>query len=142
MYLNVNIVDVAERNYAGRKGTICTNVLTNRKNYVKKENGELDISFFEITTLDSLTEKDIDNFIKEEQVKTDTVAGKLVTRVDIICINGFVFSESSACLDNNNYSEEIGAKCCREKIKDKLWSYLAFVMACGLNGFDKKEIVE
>jgi hypothetical protein len=64
-----------------------------------------------------------------------------VTVVVCTLINGFTITESSSCVDPANYDEQIGADICMEKIKDKIWFLLGFLLQSAVNGFDWKEVV-
>lgn len=41
--------------------------------------------------------------------------------------NGFVISEQSGTIDPAEYSLEIGVKCCRERLTDKVWELEGYV---------------
>lgn len=73
----------------------------------------------------------VDNFIKETHVST---IGDKTTLVRVVLVNGFEIIESSACVDKANYSEEIGAEVCLNKIKDKIWYLLGFLLQTAVGG--------
>lgn len=80
-----------------------------------------------------ITQKDVDGFITEvevKQVRDNTVL------VIVTLANGFTLSETSACVDPKNFSMDIGVECCMEKIKDKVWFLLGFLLQCA-NGMNK-----
>lgn len=80
----------------------------------------------------SIGSKMVDDFIKEIHVST---LGDKTTLVRAILVNGFEIVESSACVDKSNYDEQIGAEICLEKIKDKIWNLLGFLLQtayCGV----------
>lgn len=79
----------------------------------------------------SISQKMVNEFIKE--VHITTLGGK-TTVVRAILVNGFELVESSACVDPENYSEEIGAEICLDRIKDKIWFLLGFLLQCGVGG--------
>ena len=79
----------------------------------------------------SISQQMVDEFIKEVQVST---IGDKTTLVRVVLVNGFELVESSACVDEENYSEEIGAEVCLKKIKDKVWAYLGFLLQTGVGG--------
>ena len=79
----------------------------------------------------SISQQMVDDFIKE--VHTTTIGNK-TTLVRVVLVNGFELIEASACVDKENYSEEIGAEICLGKIKDKVWAYLGFLLQTGANG--------
>lgn len=79
----------------------------------------------------TVTQEMVDNFIVDYD--TFTKKGK-ITIVIATLVNGFTIVESSACVDPSNYSEEIGAEICKDKIKDKVWNHLGFLLQTGLGG--------
>lgn len=79
----------------------------------------------------SISEKMVDNFIKETHV--DTVGDK-TTVVIAILRNGFEIVEASTCVDKNNYDEKLGSKICMNKIKDKVCYLLGFLLQTAKNG--------
>lgn len=52
---------------------------------------------------------------------------------------GFELVESSACVDPRNYSEEIGQEACMEKIRDRIWNLLGFLLQTAWMGVRKDE---
>lgn len=79
----------------------------------------------------SIGQKMVDDFIKEVHVDT---LGEKTTLVRAVLVNGFEIIEYSACVDPKNYSEEMGAEICMKKIKDKIWSYLGFLLQTAYKG--------
>lgn len=79
----------------------------------------------------SVSQKMVDEFIAYDEVKT---MGDATTVVRCVLRNGFVIVESSSCVDPANYSEEMGAQICRERIKNKVWELLGFLLATAKNG--------
>lgn len=72
-----------------------------------------------------VTQSDVDAFIKETHVVT---LGAKTTVVRAVLANGFELIESSACVDEANYDENLGAEICIRKIKDKVWFLLGFLL--------------
>ena len=79
----------------------------------------------------SISHKMVDDFIVAKEVST---LGDKVTVVRATLRNGFELVESSACVSPENYDEKLGAKICMEKIKDKVWFLLGFLLQTGVNG--------
>ena len=79
----------------------------------------------------SISQKMVDDFIVAKEVST---LGDKVTVVRATLRNGFELVESSACVSPENCDEELGAKICMEKIKDKVWFLLGFLLQTGVNG--------
>lgn len=79
----------------------------------------------------SISQKIVDDFIVAKEVST---LGDKVTVVRATLRNGFELVESSACVSPENYDEKLGAKICMEKIEDKVWFLLGFLLQTGVNG--------
>jgi len=79
----------------------------------------------------SISQKMVDNSIVDYDVFTKK---DKITIVVATLRNGFTIVESSACVDPANYSEEMGKEICIEKIKDKVWNHLGFLLQCGVGG--------
>lgn len=92
-----------------------------------------------ITKGDSVTEEDVNAMIKQIHVDqiTPNDLGSVVTVTTVTLANGFTLTESSTCVDPENYDVETGVDCCMERIKDKIWYLLGFLLSCGFNGFQK-----
>ena len=73
----------------------------------------------------TITEEMVDEFIDRYEI---TKMGEKTTVVLATLRNGFVISESSSCVDTKNYNEEIGASICKERIKNKVWELLGFLL--------------
>lgn len=85
------------------------------------------------TTAPSISAEMVEQFIDHHE--TVTMGGK-TTVVRAVLKNGFVIVESSSCVSAENYDEKLGEDICMEKIKDKVWMLLGFLLACGVNGVD------
>lgn len=79
----------------------------------------------------SISQEMVDNFIKEVEVST---LGEKTTLVRVTLVNGFEIIESSACVDPKNYNEELGKEVCMNKIKDKIWMLLGFLLQTAVGG--------
>lgn len=79
----------------------------------------------------SIGPKMVDEFVSY----TETITlGDRTTVVRCVLRNGFEIVESSSCVDPKNYSEEYGAKICMEKIKNKIWELLGFLLQTAWHG--------
>lgn len=70
--------------------------------------------------MNTVTQTQIDQLLNNAKKTVMTVHGKC-TIVTIELQNGFILTESSACVDPKNYDEEVGVSICMEKIENKLW---------------------
>lgn len=75
-----------------------------------------------------VTQKEVDDNMKDVVVRTITDFGKPHTYVTVRMKNGFILSESTACVDPANYSEEIGKEICLKHIEDKIWFLLGYAL--------------
>lgn len=70
----------------------------------------------------------VESFIKNKKVKTERVFGKLTTVLEYELVNGFTGVESTSCVDEKNYSEEIGTKILVKRLEEKIWFGLGFAL--------------
>lgn len=79
----------------------------------------------------SIAQEMVDDFIAHTEVQT---LGDKTTVVRAVLRNGFELVESSSCVSKENYSEELGAQICMNKIKDKVWFLLGFLLQTAVHG--------
>lgn len=79
----------------------------------------------------SVSQKMVDEFITRTEV---TTMGEKTTVVRAVLRNGFEIVESSSCVSPENYDEELGAEICLEKIRDKVWFLLGFLLQTAVYG--------
>lgn len=79
----------------------------------------------------SIGPKMVDEFIAYAETIT---LGDRTTVVRCVLRNGFEIVESSSCVDPKNYSEEYGAEICMERIKNKIWELLGFLLQTAWHG--------
>lgn len=79
----------------------------------------------------SISQEMVDNFIVCTEV---TTMGDKTTVCRAVLRNGFEIVESSACVSKENYSEYMGYKICRQKIEDRVWMLLGFLLQTALGG--------
>ncbi|MGL5051590.1 MAG: Gp49 family protein, partial [Fusobacteriaceae bacterium] len=75
----------------------------------------------------------VESFIVSKVVTTERVFGKLTTVLKYQLRNGLTGIESTTCVDESNYSEEIGAEVLLKKLKDKIWFGLGFALGMAQN---------
>ena len=87
----------------------------------------------------SITSELVKSFIKSADVTTERIFGKLNTVLKYELINGFTGVEATSCVDEKNYSEEIGKEILLNRLYDKIWFGLGFAlgMANRAQGDDK-----
>ena len=83
------------------------------------------------TDAPSISQHMVDDFIVSREVIT---MGDKCTVVRAILRNGFEIVESSACVSPENYDEQMGAEICMDKIKDKVWFLLGFLLQTAVEG--------
>lgn len=85
----------------------------------------------------SVTEAMVDLFTGKEYNATDLPDGKS-TLVSCKTASGFMIHEVSSCVDPRKYDSILGSKIALERIRDKLWAYLGFVIQWGKYGINTK----
>ena len=88
------------------------------------------------TDAPSVSQQMVDDFILETWT---TTLGDKTTVVRAMLRNGFEIVESSACVSAENYDETMGRAICMEKIKDKVWFLLGFLLQTAVHGVKKTE---
>lgn len=76
----------------------------------------------------SITPELVKSFVKSTEVTTERIYGKLNTVLKYELVNGFVGIETSSCVDEKNYSAEIGEQILLERLYDKIWFGLGFAL--------------
>ena len=79
----------------------------------------------------TVTKERIDKILENTDFSVNTVFDKC-TVVSAKLPNGFVITESAACVDPKNYDKEIGISICEERIKNKLWELEGYKLQCEL----------
>lgn len=74
-----------------------------------------------------ITQEDIDKLLKEAEVGVATVHDKC-TMVSVKLKNGFIITESSACVDPANYDVDTGFDICMGRIENKLWELEGYAL--------------
>ncbi len=73
----------------------------------------------------AITDEYISEIMENSEFEIHTVFGKC-TIVSCRLPNGFVITESSACVSPENYDEDLGAEICFDKIAGKIWELEAY----------------
>ena len=98
-----------------------------QKDFLPKENFERSFLLIDEDSEMVLMTDVLDN-MKEVDSKTIEVFGKPMTIVTVRMNNGFLLTETSTCVNPENYSEEVGVKSCLDKIQDKIWALLGYAL--------------
>lgn len=75
----------------------------------------------------------VEDFLRETRTET---LGEKTTVVRAVLRNGFEIVESSSCVSPENYDEAMGREICLEKIRDKVWELLGFLLQTAVNGIN------
>ncbi len=86
----------------------------------------------------SISPQDVEEFIADVEA---IQLGEKTTVVKATLANGFILVESSSCVDAANFSMDIGREICMEKIRDKVWFLLGFLLQCAVAGLNKDKEV-
>ena len=76
----------------------------------------------------SITPELVKSFVKNIEVTTERIFGKLNTVMKYELVNGFTGIEATSCVDEKNYSEEIGREVLMNRLQDKIWFGLGFAL--------------
>ena len=79
----------------------------------------------------TVTQEQIDKLFHDAEKKYDVVFDKCL-RLTVQLPNGFILTESSACVDPANFSAEVGRKIVDERIKNKLWELEGYRLQCDI----------
>ena len=91
-------------------------------------------AYMQVSEKNTITQENVDNFIKDIKIST---IGEKTTIVVATLVNDFEIIESSSCVDAANYDEQIGAEICIERIKNKAWELLGFLLQTAKTGIKK-----
>lgn len=94
---------------------------------------QFEAHYFPIKDEDKLNLDDISHMVTESNIDTMTLGSK-TTVVQMTLPTGFVYTESSSCVDPKNYDAVIGKKCCLDRMTNKLWQHLGFVLQWARHG--------
>jgi hypothetical protein len=90
-----------------------------------------DAAYFPLTASDSITISDTELFVD------DFITSKLGTKTAVVqarCLTGYELTETSSCVSVANYDQQKGTAFALEKIKNRLWSHLGFVLQWAIHG--------
>lgn len=88
-------------------------------------------AYLQIGDNNTIEEQNVNDFIKSYDVSQ---WGDKTTVVHATLANGFILTESSSCVDPANFNLDIGAGICKDKIRNRLWGMLGFLLQTALKG--------
>lgn len=91
------------------------------------------------TAAPSISAEMVERFIDHHE--TATMGGK-TTVVRAVLKNGFVIVESSSCVSEENYDEKLGEEVCMERIMNKVWELLGFLLQTAVGGVSGEAAAE
>ncbi|PGD26831.1 hypothetical protein COM32_13085 [Bacillus pseudomycoides] len=88
----------------------------------------------------TITQEDINSILEKIHWTVEEFHGKCTVVVAKLP-NGFILTESSACVDPANYDVNIGIECCKERIVNKVWELEGYRLQCEVaeKSFKKEE---
>ena len=75
----------------------------------------------------TLTKEYVDKIVRSSKFTYSTQFGK-ETVVTMQLPNGFVLTESSACVDPANYDEKLGYEICIKKLTERVWELEGYLL--------------
>lgn len=91
------------------------------------------------TEAPSISAEMVERFIDHHE--TVTMGGK-TTVVRAVLKNGFEIVENSSCVSAENYDEKLGEEICMERIRNKIWELLGFLLQTAVSGVNGEEAAE
>ena len=91
------------------------------------------------TAAPSISAEMVERFIDHHE--TVTMGGK-ATVVRAVLKNGFEIVESSSCVSAENYDEKLGEEICMERIRNKIWELLGFLLQTAVGGVNGEAAAE
>ena len=91
------------------------------------------------TEAPSISAEMVERFIDRHE--TVTMGGK-TTVVRAVLKNGFEIVESSSCVSAENYDEKLGEEICMERIRNKIWELLGFLLQTAVGGVNGEAAAE
>lgn len=91
------------------------------------------------TAAPSISAEMVERFIDHRE--TVTMGGK-TTVVRAVLKNGFEIVESSSCVSAENYDEKLGEEICMERIRNKVWELLGFLLQTAVGGVNGEAAAE
>ena len=88
-------------------------------------------AYFQVGDNNTVEEHNVNDFIESYDTSQ---WGDKTTIVNATLANGFILTEASSCVDPANFSIDIGDRICRERIQNRVWQFLGFLLQCGVNG--------
>ena len=91
------------------------------------------------TEAPSISAEMVERFIDHHE--TVTMGGK-TTVVRAVLKNGFEIVESASCVSAENYDEKLGEEICMERIRNKIWELLGFLLQTAVGGVNGEAAAE
>lgn len=91
------------------------------------------------TEAPSISAEMVERFIDHRE--TVTMGGK-TTVVRAVLKNGFEIVGSSSCVSAENYDEKLGEEICMERIRNKIWELLGFLLQTAVGGVNGEAAAE
>lgn len=130
MYVGVKLIEAWPQERDGKAGY----AVKYEDGYISWSPAEVfERAYFRLTDPEgrSLTEGDVTRFFDTvESMKM----GEKTTVAKATLVSGFEMVDGSSCVDPANYSDELGAKICLGRMRDKVWMLLGFVLQWARSG--------
>jgi hypothetical protein len=75
----------------------------------------------------------VTDLLDRSDVKLTTIEGK-ITHLAVTLPSGFILTDTCAVVDPANYNEEVGRKICMQRIYDKTYELLGFLLQTAVGG--------
>lgn len=91
------------------------------------------------TAAPSISTEMVERFIDHHETVT---MGDKTTVVRAVLKNGFEIVESASCVSAENYDEKLGEEICMERIRNKIWELLGFLLQTAVGGVNGEAAAE
>jgi hypothetical protein len=88
-------------------------------------------AYLQVGDNNTIVEQNVHDFIKDMDISQ---WGDKTTIVNATLANGFVITEASSCVDPANFNMDIGASICKDRVYNKVWELLGFLLQCAQKG--------
>jgi len=89
---------------------------------------------------EKLNDADVEAFVRNDdgEILVSKIGDKTAV-AHVKCVSGFEITETAACTNKEDYSQEIGVGIALLRIKDTLRAHLAFVLQWATNGINSNQ---
>ena len=130
-YIGIKLIKAEELSKDGKEG-YKVKYSDSYESWSPKE--AFESAYFNIEAENKISQADVEKFISKYEVQR---FDECTCVVKATLVSGFTILEHSSCVDAKNYNHEIGINICKERIKNKVWNHLGFLLQAAKDGVNK-----